>query len=144
DCLFVWFFFFQAEDGIRDFHVTGVQTCALPIYFELFRTDGVEYDMYVGQSITPTKVFEPSLLRTIRKLQIISMAHIGRRAAKLGPTLPVPMQITLLVFVHTSTIDISFRPDERRFDVEGGYNIRYQMVKKRIDKVRLKGSKERL
>src|SRR5690606_40246852 len=27
-----WFiFFFQAEDGIRDFHVTGVQTCALPI-----------------------------------------------------------------------------------------------------------------
>src|SRR5436309_16013934 len=25
------YFFFQAEDGIRDFHVTGVQTCALPI-----------------------------------------------------------------------------------------------------------------
>src|SRR5690606_39797260 len=25
-------YFFQAEDGIRDFHVTGVQTCALPIY----------------------------------------------------------------------------------------------------------------
>src|SRR5207302_5444410 len=29
-CFF--FFFFQAEDGIRDFHVTGVQTCALPIF----------------------------------------------------------------------------------------------------------------
>src|SRR5690606_39729948 len=28
------FFFFQAEDGIRDFHVTGVQTCALPIYVQ--------------------------------------------------------------------------------------------------------------
>src|SRR5690606_40216307 len=27
------FFFFQSEDGIRDFHVTGVQTCALPICF---------------------------------------------------------------------------------------------------------------
>src|SRR5215475_11406610 len=27
----VFVFFFQAEDGIRDFHVTGVQTCALPI-----------------------------------------------------------------------------------------------------------------
>src|SRR5690606_39693041 len=27
-------FFFQAEDGIRDFHVTGVQTCALPILAE--------------------------------------------------------------------------------------------------------------
>src|SRR2546425_1541466 len=32
-CLFiVFFFFFQAEDGIRDKLVTGVQTCALPIY----------------------------------------------------------------------------------------------------------------
>ena len=33
--VFVWsvlvFFFFQAEDGIRDWSVTGVQTCALPI-----------------------------------------------------------------------------------------------------------------
>src|SRR5437879_2516046 len=30
--LFFLFFFFQAEDGIRDTSVTGVQTCALPIY----------------------------------------------------------------------------------------------------------------
>src|SRR3989442_1987149 len=33
-CLFC-FFFFQAEDGIRDADVTGVQTCALPIYANL-------------------------------------------------------------------------------------------------------------
>src|SRR5256885_5513392 len=30
----MWYFFFQAEDGIRDYKVTGVQTCALPIYLE--------------------------------------------------------------------------------------------------------------
>src|SRR2546422_7153658 len=30
---FCFFFFFQAEDGIRDVAVTGVQTCALPIFF---------------------------------------------------------------------------------------------------------------
>src|SRR5690349_21896678 len=29
---FCFFFFFQAEDGIRDLYVTGVQTCALPIF----------------------------------------------------------------------------------------------------------------
>src|SRR5690606_41202397 len=34
-------FFFQAEDGIRDFHVTGVQTCALPIYLEDKHFDGL-------------------------------------------------------------------------------------------------------
>src|SRR5690606_40137091 len=32
---YIFFFFFQAEDGIRDFHVTGVQTCALPIFAHL-------------------------------------------------------------------------------------------------------------
>src|SRR6266496_2157477 len=32
-CFFIFFFFFfQAEDGIRDLYVTGVQTCALPIW----------------------------------------------------------------------------------------------------------------
>src|SRR5689334_9397508 len=36
----VFFFFFQAEDGIRDGTVTGVQTCALPISNELFVADG--------------------------------------------------------------------------------------------------------
>src|SRR5690606_27933646 len=42
----VFFFFFQAEDGIRGFHVTGVQTCALPIYAtrvaEYFRDQGLD------------------------------------------------------------------------------------------------------
>src|SRR5256885_5466232 len=33
DVSVVLFFFFQAEDGIRDYKVTGVQTCALPIFF---------------------------------------------------------------------------------------------------------------
>src|SRR2546421_8262037 len=32
--MFIFFFFFQAEDGIRDLIVTGVQTCALPILVE--------------------------------------------------------------------------------------------------------------
>src|SRR5205085_8879337 len=38
--LFFFFFFFQAEDGIRDLTVTGVQTCALPIYIKLLDLDG--------------------------------------------------------------------------------------------------------
>src|SRR2546426_7526540 len=35
-----FFFFFQAEDGIRDYKVTGVQTCALPISFLLGEAHG--------------------------------------------------------------------------------------------------------
>src|SRR5687767_3299557 len=39
---FFFFFFFQAEDGIRDKLVTGVQTCALPIFYPLVATDRTE------------------------------------------------------------------------------------------------------
>src|SRR5256886_12205294 len=37
------FFFFQAEDGIRDLTVTGVQTCALPISGELAKVAEIRY-----------------------------------------------------------------------------------------------------
>src|SRR6266853_3761231 len=40
--LLLFFFFFQAEDGIRDLTVTGVQTCALPIL------PGFEVNNWVG------------------------------------------------------------------------------------------------
>src|SRR6266511_365118 len=49
--LCVFFFFFQAEDGIRDFHVTGVQTCALPIFNTLSWSAGAE----LGGGPTPIR-----------------------------------------------------------------------------------------
>ncbi|SFS73099.1 GAF domain-containing protein [Sphingobacterium wenxiniae] len=137
----------QLLNGLIKEEVKQFNDCVqaiFPSYFELFRSDGVEYDMYVGQSITPTKDFQKSYLREIRKQQIIAMARIGKRAAQIEKSLPVPMQVTLLIFVHALPIDISFREDERRFDVEGGYNIRYQMLKKRIDKAYIKDRGERL
>src|SRR5215475_8686918 len=44
----VFFFFFQAEDGIRDFHVTGVQTCALPISIATSAVLAVVYPHMTG------------------------------------------------------------------------------------------------
>src|SRR5215203_7354000 len=41
-CDGVFFFFFQAEDGIRDIGVTGVQTCALPIWEAVAAADDVD------------------------------------------------------------------------------------------------------
>src|SRR2546426_3184867 len=45
----LYFFFFQAEDGIRDYKVTGVQTCALPIYLAQGRVDAVLLDHIIAQ-----------------------------------------------------------------------------------------------
>ena len=115
-----------------------------PCYFEKFRTDGVEYDIYTGQSIAPDKPFDILYLHNLRLWQLNSMITIARLTNALLPQMPDPLMTTQLVFVHTMSIDISFRKDERRFDVEGGYNIRYQVVKKRIDKVHVRETNERL
>src|SRR5699024_12109106 len=47
------FFFFQAEDGIRDRNVTGVQTCALPISLRCSRTNCAGLPAYASDSSTP-------------------------------------------------------------------------------------------
>src|SRR5690554_4201533 len=41
-CNIVFFFFFQAEDGIRDADVTGVQTCALPILLSTLQSKNLQ------------------------------------------------------------------------------------------------------
>ena len=115
-----------------------------PIYFEKFRTDGVEYDMYIGQSLADGKSFDPAFLNHLRKWQIKSMTEVTRLTHNLVPVMPKQLQTTQLIFTHSNPIDISFRNDERRFDVEGAYNIRYQVVKKRIDKVLIRNTQERL
>ncbi|OQP53634.1 GAF domain-containing protein [Niastella populi] len=115
-----------------------------PCYFERFRTDGVEYDIYIGQSIAPNKPFDILYLKNLRLWQLSSMAAIAKITHEMLPKLSKPLETTQLIFIHSSTIDISFRNDERRFDAEGGYNIRYQVIKKRIDKVHVADTNERL
>ena len=117
---------------------------SFPCYFEKYRTDGVEYNIYIGQSIAHNRKFDLLYLRNLRLWQISSMADIAKMTNKLIDTLKVPLQTTQLILAHSNPIDISFRQDERRFDVEGAYNIRYEIMKKRIDKVHIRQTGKRL
>lgn len=120
-----------------------IQDC-YPSYFEKFRTDGIEFDIYAGQSIHPDVKFENRHLQQIQYLQLAFVATIARATHSLKPMLPVQLDTTQLIFVNSNEIDINFRVDERRFDVEGSYNVRYHIIKKRIDKVMVKNTHERL
>jgi hypothetical protein len=115
-----------------------------PHYFEKYKTDGVEYTIYIGQSISPNNPFNMLYLKNIRLWQLSSMAEIARVTNALIPSLQVPLQTTQLILIHSQPISIGFRKDERRFDVEGSYNIRYEIMKKRLDKVNIRGTNERL
>lgn len=115
-----------------------------PHYFEKYRTDGVEYTLYIGQSFDPKKTFKLSYLKNLHTWQLGSMAHIGYLTKKVAAEMAIPLQTTQLILAHNLPITISFRKDERRFDVEGSYNIRYEVMKKRIDKIEVLDTGERL
>jgi hypothetical protein len=116
----------------------------LPHYFERYKTDGVEYDIYIGQSMLKEGSFEPVHLQNLRLWQLETMCGITRVVDGLRPSLPVPLRTAQLILVHSSPLSIRFRMDEKQFDVDGAYNIRYAIIKKRIDKALIQGTGERL
>jgi len=68
-------------------------------------------------------------------MAVTSNMQDGKCFYKTVPDLPIKLDIASLVLVHTSPISIRFRMDEKRFDVDGSYNARYEILKKRIDKL---------
>jgi hypothetical protein len=115
-----------------------------PHYFERQRTDGVDHTIYVGGSLVESGEFDELYVRNLRLWQLMVTCGIARRTEAIQSRLTVPLATTHLVLAHHAPLSIRFRFDERRFDVEGAYNIRYEVIKKRIDKAVVQGSRERV
>ena len=115
-----------------------------PHYYERFKTDGVEHNLYIGSSIAPSKPFDTLYLHNLRLWQLQTLCEMEMKHHQLKLSLPYELDVTGLILVFSSPISIRFRMDEKRFDVDGTYNARYEVVKKRIDKAMIKGSSERI
>jgi hypothetical protein len=115
-----------------------------PHYFEKYQTDGVEYTLYLGTSLVNGQTFDSFYLRNFRLWQLILMCGVDKKLDLLRPSLKTKLEVTQLILVHDQALSIRFRPDEKQFDVDGAYDIRYEIVKKRIDKAHIKNSEERL
>lgn len=115
-----------------------------PHYFERYKTDGVEFNMYIGQSITQTHTFDEMYLRNLRLWQLLVMCEMESEYQSLKKDLATPIEIASLILVYSTPISVHFRMDEKKFDVEGAYNARYEIIKKRVDKAHIKGTKKRI
>lgn len=116
----------------------------LPHYFEMYKTDGVEYNIYLGQSILEEADFKEFDIKEFRLWQLKMMTEVVRLVKRIQPELAMPMTTAQLIFVYSHDLSIRFRMDEKRFDVDGTYNVRYEILKKRIDKATIMGTKDRL
>lgn len=115
-----------------------------PHYYERFKTDGVEHNLYIGSSITPSQPFDLMYLHNLRLWQLQTLCEMELEHHQLKASLPYELDVTSLILVFSSPLSIRFRMDEKRFDVDGTYNARYEVVKKRIDKSNIKGTKDRI
>src|SRR2546430_13627074 len=86
DCIGSLFFFFQAEDGIRDLTVTGVQTCALPIFAHLsytsFRSHSEAFLAYRDRNGQLRAAYERAYERQRGKLRQLIVAASPDRDRK--------------------------------------------------------------
>ena len=115
-----------------------------PHYFERYKTDGVEYNMYIGQSISNKNAFDQVYLQNLRLWQLIVMCQMENEFKRIQQDLATDIEIASLVLVYNTPLAVHFRMDEKRFDVEGAYNARYEIIKKRVDKAHIKGTQERI
>ena len=115
-----------------------------PHYFERYKTDGIDYNMYIGQSLVRNFKYDKMYLYNLRLWQLQMMCEVENIAHGLKKTLEHPLEIASLILVHSNPLSIKFRMDEKKFDVDGAYNIRYEIIKKRIDKAFIKNTNKRL
>ncbi len=115
-----------------------------PHYYERFKTDGVEHNLYIGSSISTKYAFTMRHLHQLRLWQLQTLCEMERAHHQLKTKLPYLLEVTTLILAFSSPLSIRFRMDEKRFDVDGTYNARFEIVKKRIDKAYIKDTSERI
>ncbi|WP_405412550.1 GAF domain-containing protein [Maribacter sp. Asnod1-A12] len=115
-----------------------------PHFYERYKTDGVEHNLYIGSSISENKEYNSLYLNNLRLWQLQVMCEMENAHYSLKPKLPVPLDAASLILVYNTSLSIRFRMDEKQFDVDGTYNARYEVIKKRIDKSFIKGTDQRL
>ena len=115
-----------------------------PHYFERFKSDGVEHNLYIGQNVHPALKYTSKQLNKLRFWQLETICTIEQEFKKFREELPIDLEIASLIFVYNERIDIRFRMDEKRFDVDGAHNSFYEIIKKRLEKAKIKDSNERI
>ncbi|MCF8039175.1 MAG: GAF domain-containing protein [Desulfohalobiaceae bacterium] len=116
----------------------------LPHYFERHKTDGLDYLMYIGQSLLENGGYHPAYLKDFRIWQLKTACAMAGLAEHFKSSLKIPLDIAHLILVQNNPLSIRFRYDEKRFDVDGAYDVRQEIIKSRLDKAEIKDSGERL
>lgn len=115
-----------------------------PHFFEKHITDGIEHSIYIGTAIDFTKNFSLLHLKSLKLWQLKLLCKSALLGEKIKKDLGLPLELAHLIVSQIEPVTIYFDLQEKKFKVEGTYNIRFEILKKRIDKACIKNTQERL
>lgn len=115
-----------------------------PHYYERFKSDGIEHTMYIGASIEPNQIFDFIYFQNLRLWQLQVFAEMLLLHSRNTSKETNSLELTALILIYDTALSIRFRMDEKRFDIDGSYHTRYEVIKKRLDKACIKDSEERV
>ncbi len=95
-----------------------------PHYFERFKTDGVEHNLYIGEAITKEKSFNKIYLNNLKLWQLQVVCEMENSYYRFKDKLPVALDVASMILAFNGSLSLRFRMDEKRFDVDGTYNAR--------------------
>ena len=101
-----------------------------PHYYERYKTDGVEFNMYIGDSLAEKQDFNPMYLHNLRLWQLKIMCELEQIAFDMTDEMPYHLRVASLILIHGNPLAIRFSMEQKQFDVDGAYNARYEIVKK--------------
>lgn len=105
----------------------------IPHYCDIELTDGMDHMIYTGKSIN--SAFSKFHLHSLRYEQLRTVCDCARTAFRIQGQYDTQLHLTHLVLVQNVTVDIFHdEKTEKLFDVQGTRDIRYEIIKKRIDK----------
>ncbi len=115
-----------------------------PHYFEKHCNEAVEHTIFIGQSLVKGREFNEIYLKNLRLWQLMVMCGCAAESARMKPNLKVPFDLTNVIVVQDTPVNVTFDFDDKLFHVEGGADGRGEMLKRRVDRAVVKGTQERL
>ncbi len=100
-----------------------------PHFFDKRKTDGVDYVMYLGESMVEKLKFNEVYVKNLRLWQLIVCCGMAWHNSAIRPRLKTPLEVSHVVLVSHSPICIRFRFDQKRFDVESSPYIGHEIIR---------------
>ncbi len=115
-----------------------------PHFFDKRKADGVDYVIYLGESMVEKLKFNEVYVKNLRLWQLIVCCGMAWHNSVLRPRLKTPLEVSHVVLVSHNTISIKFGFDQKKFVLESSHDIGHEIISSRVSAATTKIDNDKL